>query len=547
MEYYMNSRHRGELIQKIKDNEFDLLIIGGGVTGAGIALDAASRGLKTILIEKNDFASGTSSKSTKLIHGGLRYLKQLELKLVMETGRERAIVHNLIPNLVKPRRMILPIREDGTYSMKETSLALRVYDILADVEYWDRKKMLTPEQTLKEEPLLREDGLVGSGFYVEYLTDDARLTIELIKTAGRNNGLALNYAEAIKLNYKDGKIQGASVKDQFTDETFDIKAKCVVSACGPWVDEVRKLDKSLEGKKLLLSKGVHIVLPYYLFPLEYSVYFDEPDGRMIFAIPRGRVTYIGTTDTVYNGDKENLRVTIDEVEYLLNAANKEFPSINLKIQDVISSWAGLRPLIHEEGKDPSEVSRKDEIFYSKSGLISIAGGKLTGYRKMAKRTVNKVFRHLKIEWVRCKTKRIKLTKSVFKDYEHQSNVEFDCVGYAAADGLLPYYGEYLIQTYGIIGRFMIYMNKSQDINPEVRMAVNETHYCLKYENIQTLCDFIIRRTGRLYFDFGSIRVIRDHVCKVMAEHLGWDEERIKQENAALDKEIERATVFVLED
>lgn len=369
-------KERTRFIEKLQNQQFDILIIGGGITGAGIALDAASRGLKTALVEKKDFASGTSSKSTKLIHGGLRYLKQFDFWLVKEVGSERAIVHQLAPHLVIPEKMLLPIIENGTYGTWLTSIGLKVYDILASVDGDDRRRMLEKKEALEKEPLLPKKILKGAGYYAEYRTDDARLTIENIKTAQQHGAICLNYAEVKDFVYTDQKVSGVNVKDVLSHSEFTIKANLVVNATGPWVDELRVINQSKKGKQLHLTKGVHLVVPYEKFPVKQSVYFDIPDGRMMFAIPRGKITYFGTTDTNYNDNKDDVLTDAADAIYLISAVNNMFPDIHLEMKDIISTWAGLRPLIHEEGKSASELSRKDEIFISDTRLISIAGANL---------------------------------------------------------------------------------------------------------------------------------------------------------------------------
>ena len=412
-----SARQRKNILETIQNQEYDLLVIGGGITGCGIALDAASRGLKTVLVEKGDFASGTSSRSTKLIHGGLRYLKQFEIALVREVGLERAKVHRLAPHLVTSEKMLLPILKDGSFSRLLTSIGLLVYDILAGVEYADQRKMLNKADTLEAEPLLPEELVEGGALYAEYRTDDARLTIEIIKTAIDQGAHAINYVEAKDFIYENGQIIGIQAFDYDQETNFEIKAKQTVSAAGPWVDELRKKNQSLEGKHLFLTKGVHIVVDHAEFPVQQAVYFDVPDGRMIFAIPRGNVTYIGTTDTPYDKDKDAVRTDQVDVDYLVNGVNNTFRSVNLQAEDVQSSWAGLRPLIFEEGKSASEISRKDEVFESKTGLISIAGGKLTGYRKMAQKVVDLVAKRHTISTgarlKKCHTDKLVLNGGVF--------------------------------------------------------------------------------------------------------------------------------------
>ncbi|MGB5553702.1 MAG: glycerol-3-phosphate dehydrogenase/oxidase, partial [Flavobacteriaceae bacterium] len=417
-----SNRNREATIKKLSKETYDLVVIGGGITGGGIALDAASRGLKVALVEKNDFASGTSSKSTKLIHGGLRYLKQFDFWLVKEVGSERAIVHKLAPHLVLPEKMLLPLIENGSYGKWLTSVGLKVYDILAQVTGDDKRKMLEKKEALKLEPLLPKKILKGAGYYAEYRTDDARLTIENIKTSLQFGALALNYATVEDFEYTDEIISGVKVKDGVGNSDFTIKAKYVISAAGPWVDELRSTNNSKKGKRLHLTKGVHLVFPYEKLPVKQSVYFDIPDGRMMFAIPRGKVTYVGTTDTNFNLDKDHVTTDLADAIYLLSAVNNMFPKINLEMKDIVSSWAGLRPLIHEEGKSASELSRKDEIFTSDTGLISIAGGKLTGYRKMAERVVDRIAKKFEEDGKKlkaCSTDEIPLCGNVdFKKFKH---------------------------------------------------------------------------------------------------------------------------------
>lgn len=384
-----SAQNRPLLIQKAAAQKVDLLVIGGGVTGAGIVLDAAMKGLNVVLIEKTDFASGTSSRSTKMIHGGLRYLKQLEFKLVKDVGSERAVVYKNALHIVRPERMILPIIKNGSLSQNSSSLGLWVYDFLAGVKKNERRKMLTKEKALTYEPLLNTDKLTGGGVYFEYRTDDARLVIEILKTANEVGAISLNYAEATTFVYDEtGKIKGVEVVDNIGNQNFKIETEYVVNATGPGVDLVRKKDNSLHGKRLQLTKGVHLVFPKQKIPLKQAAYFDTPDGRMIFAIPRGEITYVGTTDTIYNQDIDRPLVSKEDVDYTITAINEMFPTLNITSSDIQSSWAGLRPLIHEDGKSPSELSRKDEIMVSDSGLISIAGGKLTGYRLMAEKNSN---------------------------------------------------------------------------------------------------------------------------------------------------------------
>ncbi|AZN39406.1 glycerol-3-phosphate dehydrogenase/oxidase [Paenibacillus albus] len=377
-------------LERMASELLDVLIIGGGITGAGIAWDASRRGLQAGLVEMGDYAQGTSSRSTKLVHGGLRYLKQGEVRLVAEVGRERALLHKHAPHVVIPAPMLMPVYKGGTFGYFASSIGLYIYDRLARVKHAERRRMYRREQTEALEPLLKTEGLRGSGHYYEYRTDDARLTLEVMKTAHRHGASIVNYAKAEEMLYRDGVICGARVKDTRSGKSYDIYARKIVNAAGPWADHVRSMDGKVEGKRLMLTKGVHLVVDYAKLPVKQAIYIDVHDGRMIFIIPRDGKTYFGTTDTFYQDDPGDVIATRADRDYLLTAVNAAFPTAALTSADIESSWAGVRPLIHEDGKSPSEISRKDEIFVSDKGLITIAGGKLTGFRKMAEKVVDLV-------------------------------------------------------------------------------------------------------------------------------------------------------------
>ncbi|MEM9887197.1 MAG: glycerol-3-phosphate dehydrogenase/oxidase [Bacteroidota bacterium] len=540
---------RKELHTQLPQTNFDLIVIGGGVTGCGIALDAASRGLKTLLLEKGDFASGTSSKSTKLIHGGLRYLKQLEIGLVRETGTERAIVHRLAPHLVLPEKMLLPLIENGTYGRTATSFGLKVYDILAGVKGKDKRRMLSKKEALEKEPLLDEKVLKGAGYYAEYRTDDARLTIELIKTAARYGALALNYCKVIDFLYEEGEVSAVVCEDQAMGNTFEVHAKHIVSAGGPWVDQLRKVDNSLKGKSLHLTKGVHIVVPHEKLPVNYSVYFDVPDGRMMFAIPRGKVTYIGTTDTTYKGDLNRVVATAEDAQYIMESVNNAFPSIQLQMKDLISNWAGLRPLIHEDGKSPSELSRKDEIFISDTGLISIAGGKLTGYRKMAQRIVDLVVEQEESRSFKdCFTKEISLTPVPLPNYAAVKIYIENLKERVHALGLSDYHAWYLTTTYGKQSELIL--DKMQDMegaSAGTRLLRAELWFGVHYEMVQSLTDFFVRRTGRLYFDILSIEPAKDIIAEDLQDYLNLNDAQLIEEKEQLQTLLYDATHYYEEE
>ena len=536
--------NRQATLQKFDKKQYDLVIIGGGITGAGIALDASLRGLKTALFEKHDFAFGTSSRSTKLIHGGLRYLKQLEFGLVKEVGSERAIVHKLAPHLTVAEKMLLPLNEGRGLGSFLTSFGLKLYDWLAGVKPEDQRRMLTRKQTLKAEPLLKPDDIKGSGLYAEYRTDDARLTIEIIKTAAANGADILNYCEVSDFIYEHEKIVRVKIKDVLSGNEYEVRTLSVVNATGPWVDELREIDQSKKGKQLHLTKGVHIVVPYEKLPIQQAIYFDVPDGRMIFAIPRGRTTYIGTTDTDYQGKPEAVITTQDDAVYLLNAVNETFPTVKLQLSDIESSWAGLRPLIHEEGKSASELSRKDEIFVSDSGLISMAGGKLTGYRKMAERAVDLVIkrnfsdRSLKD----CHTAVVTLSGGVFRnakevvEYAHQVRAKLETTG-------LDRYAHYLVSNYGRQCDVILeYVQKMDDPGTDVALAKAELWFCIHHEMVISPVDFFVRRTGMLFFHMDRLPVLVQSIMEEFKQYFEWSDEKLNQELKKLNHAIKEATL-----
>jgi len=536
------SYHDRPVLQKQLANDlFDILVIGGGITGAGIALDAASRGLKTALVEKVDFAYGTSSRSTKLIHGGLRYLKQFEFGLVKEVGSERAVVHNLAPHLVVPEKMLLPLSEKKGLGYWLTSIGLKVYDLLAGVKAEDRRKMLTKAQTLRYEPLLKKDDIKGGAIYAEYRTDDARLTMEIVKTAVNHGAVVLNYARVTDFVYANDQVSGVKVKDVLSGEQFSIRATAVVSAAGPWVDELREINQSKTGKRLHLTKGVHIVLPRQKFPVKQAIYFDVDDGRMIFAIPRGRTTYVGTTDTNYNGDKDHVVATAEDAAYLVQGVNSTFPSVGLSVADIESSWAGLRPLIHEEGKSASELSRKDEIFESPTGLISIAGGKLTGYRKMAERVVNLViksyFEDRKLK--PCQTQKLKLAEQSFAGVRQVRDFVRDLQRKLAPHQLPEHTAAYLVENYGrqaeaIVKRFEIQVTNHP---ADLALLKAELWECLHFEMVCTLSDFFIRRTGLTYFNISRVQQWKETIARECQVYFKWDDIVLAEQLDQLDEFI----------
>ncbi|SIT66985.1 glycerol-3-phosphate dehydrogenase/oxidase [Edaphobacillus lindanitolerans] len=513
---------RPKMKQQAAEFRFDVLVIGGGVTGAGIALDAVTRGMSVLLVEMQDFAEGTSSRSTKLIHGGLRYLKQMELKIVAETGRERKVVFENAPHVTEPERMLLPFYKGGTFGPFMTSAGLAVYDRLAGVDKDERRKMLSPEETLSLEPLLNQEGLLGGGHYVEYRTDDARLTIEVLKKAAEKGAVCLNYCKAESFVYEGGRVSGAWIRDMFDGSVFRADAGHVVNAAGPWVDTVRQLDGKGNNKHLKLSKGAHIVVDQSRFPLRQAIYFDSQDGRMIFAIPRGGKAYVGTTDTFYEGDPGEVLASEEDIRYLIEAANGIFPDVRLHRGDVESAWAGVRPLIHQEGKDPSEISRKDEIWESDSGLLTIAGGKLTGYRKMAEHVVDQIAeRRPSGGWGPCVTKHLPLSGGDFARPEDLPRFIEGKANEAELYGLTREEGREIAAFYGTnadaVFKFAHAAGEGDGLSPADRGRIL---YSIHEEMAACPADFLVRRTGWMFFDVEKAKKIGGQTADYMNRMLG---------------------------
>lgn len=552
MKHSFSSIQRSVLFDDLSTIDLDVLVIGGGITGAGIALDAQARGMTTGLIEMQDFAAGTSSKSTKLVHGGLRYLKQFEIKEVAEIGKERAIVYENAPHVTTPVWMLLPLIKGGSFNKFTITAGLTVYDRLARVKRSERHEILNKKETLKKEPMLKKDQLKGGGYYVEYRTDDARLTLEVVKEAAKRGTKVVNYVKAEEFLYENGKVVGVRAVDQHSGETREIRAKKIINAAGPWVDTLREKDRSNKGKHLHLAKGIHITIDGKQFPLEQAVYFDAPDGRLVFAIPREGKTYIGTTDTDYSGDISHLQMKVQERDYLLDAVNAMFSEVDLKAEDVESSWAGVRPLVHEEGKDPNEISRKDETFVSDSGLISIAGGKLTGYRKMAQRVVDLAAEGLKKEgagsYAKCQTKNIRLSGGDIGGSQELPNFisekirEGTTLGLSAdeAEQLANRYGADVDRLYDIIrtiGEESAYYNLPKAIFAMVVYGIEE-------EMTVTPMDFFIRRSGALFFHIDWVRQWKEAVIDYMAQRLHWSDDMKMKHTQALEQQIKEATTPV---
>ncbi|HEP1509092.1 TPA: type 1 glycerol-3-phosphate oxidase [Streptococcus pyogenes] len=581
-------------LQKMQERDLDLLIIGGGITGAGVALQAAASGLDTGLIEMQDFAQGTSSRSTKLVHGGLRYLKQFDVEVVSDTVSERAVVQQIAPHIPKPDPMLLPVYDEpgSTFSMFRLKIAMDLYDLLAGVSNTPAaNKVLTQEEVLKREPDLKQEGLLGGGVYLDFRNNDARLVIENIKRANRDGALIASHVKAEDFLLDDnGKIIGVKARDLLSDQEIIIKAKLVINTTGPWSDEIRQFShKGQPIHQMRPTKGVHLVVDRQKLSVSQPVYVDTGlnDGRMVFVLPREEKTYFGTTDTDYTGDLEHPQVTQEDVDYLLGVVNNRFPNANVTIDDIESSWAGLRPLLsgnsasdynggnsgkvsddsfdhlvdsvkayinHEDSReavekaikqvetstsekelDPSAVSRGSSFDRDENGLFTLAGGKITDYRKMAEGALTGIIQTLKEEF----GKSFKLINS--KTYPvsggeiNPANVDSEIEAYAqlgTLSGLSMDDARYLANLYGSNAPKVFALTRQLTAAEGLSLAETlSLHYAMDYEMALKPTDYFLRRTNHLLFMRDSLDALIDPVINEMAKHFEWpDQERVAQED-----------------
>ncbi len=386
----LDLRDRAKLFAGLEGQVFDVLVIGGGITGAGVARDAAMRGLTVALVEARDFGSGTSSRSSKMIHGGLRYLAQGDLALVREAASERKVVQEIAPHLARETPFVMPARTQATIA--KLRAGLWTFEKLGGVPKSRKHEVWSRDDLRSREPAIAAEDLAGAVVYPEYLTDDARLTLANVRSAAAHGAAVANYAAVDSLIVEAGRALGAVVRDALpgSDHAARVQARTIINAAGPWVDALRAIEEPGAAPRLMLSKGVHIVAPRALLAVDRTVIIPAADRRSVFAVPKGEVTYIGTTDAFYPELTYWPTITTEDVAYLLAAAAKAFSTRPLTPIDLVSAWSGVRPLVGEAGKSASEVSRRDEVWTGPAGVISIAGGKLTAYRRMAERVVDDV-------------------------------------------------------------------------------------------------------------------------------------------------------------
>jgi len=500
-----------------------VVVVGGGITGAGVARDAALRGLAVALVERSDWAAGTSSRSSKLIHGGVRYLQQGDVALVREAASERQALRRIAPHRTAPLRMVMPTY--GRAMHAKLSMGLWAFERLATVPADERYEMWSRADALAAEPLLASDRLHGAATFFEYLTDDARLVLDTARGAHRAGALCANHAAVTALRFdRDGAE--ATVRDGLTGVERRVRARMVVNAGGPWVDEVRRMADAVTGPRLHLTRGIHLVVRRERLPVRNLVVMQARDKRSVFAVPRGDVTYLGTTDTEHGPATDHPDVTAADADYLLEAANRTFTGPPLARADVVSAWAGLRPLVHEEGKGPSEISRKDEIVSAADGLlVSIAGGKLTTHRRMAERVVDQVCRRLGHE-APSRTAEVTLPGG------ERSPAALAALEQAIRDrGVAPAAAARLVALYGADAEaVMARASGALPGQPDVLRA--EIEHSLDEEMALTLEDLLERRTRLLLFDPGQGLAAVDAVAALAAARLGWDAARTAAETEA---------------
>ncbi len=386
--HHLDARARERTLDRLERERFDCIVIGGGITGAGIAREAASRGLHVALLEASDYAAGTSSRSSKLIHGGLRYLAMGDVALVRSTALERKKIHALAPHLAEPRWLVVPAR--GRAALFKLRAGITAYEKLGAVEERDRHRNWGRAELAAHEPVLDTRRFGFACVYREYLTDDSRLVLANLRAAA-GAGAALASRVAVDAIVREGeRASGVEATDRESGRRLRVRARCVINATGPWVDALRRLEAADAKPLLHLSKGVHIVFTAERLPARNMLILTASDRRTIFVIPRLGVVYVGTTDTTYPHGSD-LWPTIDagDVAYLLATLNESLDVEPLGADDVVAAWAGLRPLIAQPGKAPHEISRRDEVLVGPAGVVTIAGGKLTGFRPMAQETLER--------------------------------------------------------------------------------------------------------------------------------------------------------------
>lgn len=553
---------RDTALGRLGEEEFDLLVIGGGITGAGVALDAASRGLRTALVEKGDFGSGTSSKSSKMVHGGIRYLRQRELRLVYESLAERQRLLENAPHLVSPLPFLIPLFGHGGVVAKTVArsyaMALWLYDLTGGVRIGKLHRKVSRDEALSHLPLLRAQNLVAGFLYFDAQADDARLTLSILQTAALDHGATVaNYVAAESLLHDGPSINGARVRPSGTDP-IRVAARVVVNATGVWSDEVQALDEPGRPASLRPAKGVHLTVPRQRLPADIAAVIPVPhDRRSVFVVPwpGTQMVYVGTTDTPYDGPLDNPTCTPQDVDYLLEAVNAA-TSAGLTAADVTAVWAGLRPLLAPHGdKRPSQrtadLSRRHTVRTSPHGLVTVTGGKLTTYRKMAQETVDRAVQLLEEDgtrqhasWHRCATRHLRLhgaprggaprhfslRGASGKHWEEQDGARRgDDLAALPAPLRTHLWGRYGTETPGVLALAEDRQDLLQPLIEGLPYIRAEVVHAARHEMARSVDDVLMRRTRAGLQDARGAAGAARAVAELLAPELGWSVTRTSQE------------------
>jgi glycerol-3-phosphate dehydrogenase len=537
----ISTLERSATLQTLAREAFDLIIIGGGITGAGVAREAARRGLRVALLEGEDFASGTSSRSSKLIHGGLRYLERGEVTLVRKTALERKEIYRAAPHLSEPRWMVMPT--PGRTMLYSLRLAVTTYEQLGAVDRKDGHRAWSGSTLAEEEPLLDRTAFPHALAYREYLTDDARLVLANMRSAVAAGAVVLNHAPVVGLLRSGDRAVGVEARCTLTDTTVEVRGRVIVNATGPWVEAIQKLENPQAAPLLHLSKGIHISIPASRLPIRNLLVLTAKDKRRIFVLRRGDVVYIGTTDETYaRGAHIWPKIELDEVEYLLEPIPRHFTCGPLAPSEVIGAWAGLRPLIADPTKkDPTELSRRDELLLGPLGIISVAGGKLTGFRGMARRVLESVAERLgALSEPAGRT----LTESPEPDEplpggDFDGDVDALAGRLATAHGLDERTAARLARLFGTEAEQVLALG-AQPVVPGSTCVEGEVRFAIEREGAANLEDVLYRRTRLPLYGLEPRKAIEPLATR-MAVVLGWDAERVTREiahaHARLDDDL----------
>lgn len=517
-------------LTQLQSREFDLLIIGGGITGVGTARDAAARGMSVALIEGNDFASGTSSRSSKLIHGGIRYLENMEFKLVFEALNERTKLFEMAPHLVHHLRFMLPLYEESRVGMAKMGLGMWLYDALALFQAPEMHERLDAGESLNRMPALRAEHLKGSYIYSDGYMDDDRLVHETLRAANELGAVSANFVRAIGAVFENEKIKSVRVRDEIGGKEFEIRARHIVSSVGPWTDE---LGHSLfkQWKDILRpTKGIHLTLPKNRLPLTSAVVMAaEKSNRIVFGIPRHDMIIIGTTDTDYKGSPDGVVATKEDVDYLLDITGHYFPGARLKKEDLIASYAGVRPLVQDGSSSEGKTSREHTIFNDPRGITFVAGGKYTTYRLMAQQIVDHALRDFTTE-DRVKFKPTDTAKPLndFTSVEayHQSHLEVERM----ADAFQRPVAEVrkLAERYGMEAERVLARGEGSWNYWQLEAA-----QAIDYTMCLNLVDFYRRRVPLFLADPAHGLTQLEAVVRVFEQKLKWNDAQARSQKDAL--------------